>query len=106
MMAIPFDTLKMVEKLEEAGYSQKQAKAQASVLVEMMSVEAERVSEKFATKSDFTQELAGLRAEVGALRQEMKVMNSDTKAEIVRWVVGVGILQMGLIAGLVLKLVK
>jgi hypothetical protein len=62
--------------------------------------------EKFVTLSDFTQELAALRSDVNALRGEVKVMNSDTKAEIVHWVVGVGMLQMALIAGLVLKLLK
>lgn len=105
MTAILFDTLKVVEQLEKAGYSSQQAKAHASVLVEVMSDEAERVADKFATKSDFTQELAAIRAEVNSLHQDMKVLNSDTKAEIVRWVVGVGMLQMALIAGLVLKLV-
>ncbi|MBC3871500.1 hypothetical protein [Undibacterium oligocarboniphilum] len=80
-------------------------KGLGSLLVDVMSDEAERVADKFATKSDFTQELADLRYEVNTLRQEMKVMKSDTKAAIVRWVVGVGMLQMALIAGLVLKLV-
>ena len=105
MMATPFDTLEIVELLEQAGYSLVQAKAQASVLARVMSEEAGRVSDKFATKTDFTQELAGLRAEVKTLGQEMKVLNADTKAEIVRWVVGVGMLQMALITGLVLKLI-
>ena len=50
-------------------------------------------------------ELVAIRSDINALRQEMKTINADTKAELVRWVVGVGLLQMGLIAGLVLKLV-
>jgi hypothetical protein len=50
-----------------------------------------------------TVELSGLRSEVTAMAQDMKVMNAETKAEIVRWVVGVGVLQIGLIAGLVIK---
>jgi len=104
-MVTPFDTLKVVEQLEKAGYSTQQAKAQASVLVEIMSDEAHRIADVFATKSDFTVELSGLRSEVTAMAQDMKVMNAETKAEIVRWVVGVGVLQMALIAALVLKLV-
>ena len=104
-MAIPFDTLKVVEQLENAGYSPQQAKAQASVLVDVLSEEAERVADKFATKSDSTQELANVKLEINNLRQEAKVMNSDTKSEIIRWVVGVSVLQMGLISALVLKIV-
>ncbi|MBI3286172.1 MAG: DUF1640 domain-containing protein [Burkholderiales bacterium] len=65
MMAIPFDTLKVVEQLENAGYSSQQAKAQTSILVNVMSEEADRVADKFATKSDFTQELAAIRGHRG-----------------------------------------
>lgn len=103
-MAIPFDTLKIVEQLENAGFSSQQAKAQASVAVTVLSGVAERVADKFAPKSDSTQELANLSMELNNLRQEAKVMNSDTKAKIIRWIGGVGILQMALIAVLALKI--
>lgn len=59
----------------------------------------------FATQPDFSQELSTVTVEINTLRQEVKVMNADTKADIIRCVVGVGILQMGLIATLVLKIV-
>ncbi|MBX9901162.1 MAG: CCDC90 family protein [Burkholderiaceae bacterium] len=103
-MAISFDTLKVVEQLENAGFSSQQAKAQASVVVMILSDVAERVADKFATKSDSTQELANLRMELNNLSQEAKVMNSDTKAKIIRWIGGVGVLQMALIAVLALKI--
>lgn len=99
MTAIAFDTLKVVEQLERAGVPLEQAKAQANVLAEVMG------SDHFATQHDFTQELTGIRADINSLRMEMRTLNSDTKAELVRWVVAVGVLQMALIAGLVLKLV-
>jgi hypothetical protein len=38
------------------------------------------------------------------LRLETKADIADAKSDLVRWVVGVGILQMALIAGLILKL--
>jgi HAMP domain-containing protein len=148
MMAIQLDTLKIVEQLEKAGYSTQQAKAQTAILASAISDEAAWAEDKFAAKSTFTQELSGVKSEIGLLRQELKsevgslrqelkseigslrqelkseigslrqelkseigllrqetkALNSDTKAELIRWVVGVGMLQMGLIAGLLLKL--
>ena len=106
MTAIPFYTLKMVEQLEHAGYLSAQAKACASILAKLMSEEAERATEKFASKSEFIQNLTAIRSEIVVLRQDMKVDISETKAEIVRWVVGVGMLQMALISGLIMRLVQ
>ena len=60
-------------------------------------IKTERVSDKSVIKSDFIQELAALRSDVNTLRGEVKVMDSDTKAEIVRWIVVVSMLQMALI---------
>ena len=62
------------------------------------------MADKFVPKSDFTQELVRLKMEINNFRQEANAMNSDMKAEIIRWVVGVGVLQMGFIAVLVLKI--
>jgi hypothetical protein len=104
MAAIPFDTLKMVERLESAGFSMAQAKVQAAVLAEVIGAEDASIADRFSSKQDVTMELVAIRSDINALRHEMKTMNSDTKAELVRWVAGVGLLQMGLIAGLVLKL--
>ena len=59
----------------------------------------------FATQPDFSQELSNVTVEINTLRQEVKVMNAYTKTDIIRWVVSVGILQMGLIAALILKIV-
>lgn len=102
---IAFDTLKMVERFESAGFSVDQAKMTATVLAEVIGAEDARIADRFSSKQDVTLELAGMRSDLNALRQEMKAINADTKAELVRWVVGVGLLQMALIAGLVLKLV-
>jgi hypothetical protein len=116
MTAIPFDTLKMVERLESAGVPTPQAKVQAAVLAEVISAEDASIAERFSGKTDVAQELAGMKAEVHALRSEFKAEVqalrsefkqgiAETKSELIRWVVSVGILQMALVAGLVLKLV-
>ena len=125
-MAVTFDTLKYVERLEHAGVPSNQARVQVEALSDVMAEEAQRISDQFVTKATFSQDTSGLSHEVNALRldlkqeistlrletkSEIKALRLETKADIadaksdlVRWVVGVGILQMALIAGLILKL--
>lgn len=117
MMAIPFDTLKMMDRLEKAGVPPEQARVQTELMVEVISAEDSSISERFSAKQDVTSELVRMNFELTAfrqeiktdvsnLRQEMLVQNANTKTEITRWVVTVGVLQIALIAGLVLKLVN
>lgn len=116
MMAIPFDTLKMMERLEKAGVPAEQAKVQTELLAEVISAEDASISDRFSAKQEVTSELVKMnfeltafrqeiKTDVNKLRQEMEVQNANTKAEITRWVVSVGVLQIALIAGLVIKLV-
>lgn len=60
MTAIPFDTLKFVERLEAGGFTHQQARAAAEAF-------AEATSQELATKAD----LAAVRGDVAALRTEM-----------------------------------
>lgn len=113
MAAIAFDTLKMAERLESAGMPAAQAKMQATVLAEVITAEDASIADRFSSKQDVAVELAAIKAGIEKLDSkisqsaaEFKALNSDTKAELIRWVVSVGILQMALVAGLVLKLVK
>lgn len=116
-MAVTFDTLKYMERLEHVGVPSEQARVQVEALAEVLSDEVCRIADQYATKKDFAQEVSGLRQEVGgsrlelkaeinALRLDTKASIAEAKADLIRWVVGVGILQMALIAGLVLKLVN
>lgn len=113
MAAIAFDTLKMAERLENAGMPAAQAKMQATVLAEVITAEDASIVDRFSSKQDVAVELAAIKAGIEKLDSkisqnaaEFKALNSDTKSELIRWVVSVGILQMALVAGLVLKLVK
>jgi hypothetical protein len=103
MASMTFDTLKVATRLESAGYTAEQARVQATVLAEVMAEESERVADRFATKADVLQELTGLRADLNSQRLEAKAMNSESKADLTRWVVGVGVLQMALVSALVLN---
>jgi hypothetical protein len=44
--------------------------------------------------------------DIEELRLELELKLSETKSELIRWVVGAGFLQTALIAALLLKLVK
>lgn len=159
MASLPFDTLEMVERLEDAGVPTAQAKVQVSMLAEVIRSEDASISDRFVSKQDVIQELASIRtliekldaktntrfemldakidskfgmldakidskfgmldgkidaniktldtkidANIGMLDIKIDKSASDVKSELIRWVVTVGILQMALIAGLVLKL--
>lgn len=84
-MAVLFDTLKMANRLEAAGFSQKQAKALVEAFAEVVGEESSRLAPK---------------TDLEAAQLNMTAAITESKAELVRWVVGVGVLQMVLIAGL------
>lgn len=90
MSSITFDTLKFVTRLKESGLGENQAVAITEAFKEAHG-EAE-----VATRHDDIEEL----------RLELELKLSETKSELIRWVVGAGFLQTALIAALLLKLVK
>jgi len=108
MTTIPFDTLKMMERLESAGFTNAQAKVQAEVLAEVIGKENATATARYSSKQDVAQELSAIKASIDTLGTTLnsKIVQSaaEVKSELIRWVVSVGVLQMALIAGLVLKL--
>lgn len=93
-MATFFDTQDIVDKLEAGGFTHAQARAQTEILKELVGV----TNDRLATKTDLESASKGLQA-------DFKAGISDAKSELVRWVVGVGMLQSALITALLLKLV-
>ena len=91
MSAISFDTLAYVKTLRDAGVEEKQAEAQAMALSAVLKDQSGSV----ATKAD-----------VELLKAEMKRDMAEIKADLVKWVVGVGILQTTLIVGILARLAK
>ena len=91
MTTITFDTLAYVKTLREAGVEEKQAEAQATALAAVLKSGVTDLS----TKQDME-----------LLRVELKKDLAETKAKLIRWVVGVGILQTTLIVGILARLAK
>jgi hypothetical protein len=56
------------------------------------------------TLADLTRETTLLRRDMDDLRADLKGDIAETKAELIRWVVAVGVLQITLIAALLIKL--
>ncbi len=89
MSSITFDTLKFVTRLKESGLGENQAVA---------------ITEAF--KEAHGEAEVATRHDIEELRLELELKLSETKSELIRWVVGAGFLQTALIAALLLKLVK
>ena len=107
MTAVIFDTLQFVQRLTQAGVKEPQAVAIAEAIRDVQAsartefdVKIEESSGKLATKEDLSVTEAKLEAKIA----ETKVEIEKTKADLVKWVVSVGILQFTLIAALLLKL--
>ena len=96
MAAITFDTLKFVEHLRQSGIPEVQAKALSDAQKELLTEIFEQ--KELATKTDIK--------ELELKIAEVKASIAETKAELVRWVVGAGFLQTVLIAALLMKLIK
>ena len=89
MASITFDTLRFANRLKAAGVPQEQAEAEAEALSEVLETNVKDL----ASKQD-----------IEVLRAEMRTEMAETKADLIRWVVGVGVLQTAMIAALLLKL--
>ena len=89
MSSITFDTLKFVTRLKESGLGDNQAVA---------------ITEAF--KEAHGEAEVATRRDIEELRLELELKLSETKSELIRWVVGAGFLQTALIAALLLKLIK
>lgn len=107
-MSSPFDTLKMAERLESIGVPREQASLQAALLAELMCAEEAKNAARFARKPEVSLEFVSVKAALekteARLDAKIETTAADLKSELIRWVVSVGILQMALIVGLVLKL--
>ena len=111
------DTLEFATKLKAGGFTEQQAETQARAFADV-------VEKQLATKRDTEDHEQNLRRDIEALRADVKrdieVLRAElkkdiaevnqrvaeAKAELIRWVVGVGVLQTTLIVGILAKLAK
>ena len=113
MSTIVLDTLEYASKLKAGGFNEQQAETQARALAEVlerqMATEAEVSEHENLLRRDIAEIKRDLRET--ELRLEAKIAEThariaETKADLTRWVVGVGVLQTTLIIGVLLKVAK
>lgn len=82
MSTITFDTVKFVEKLEKAGIPRSQAIAEAEALAEVL----DNGAQELVTKKD------------------LQIALADLKADLMKWVIGLALAQVGLLVGIILRM--
>jgi hypothetical protein len=93
--AVPFDTLAFVKKLEIAGVPAAQAEAQAEALSGVLQKVEEYRLQELATKGDVRE---------AELRMEAKI--EVAKNETIKWMVGLALAQLAMMAGILMTLVR
>ena len=99
MSTLTFDTLKFANRLKAVGVPEKQAEEQAAMMAE--AVWDIQTNANPATKHD----MADLRKEIELVRADLIAKMAETRADLVKWVVSVGVLQTAMIGALLLKLI-
>lgn len=109
MATLTFDTHEFVKKLKGVGFSEEQAEIltelqKTTVLNTLEQLQRDYKLNNLATRRD-------LKEFKSVLRQDIEIFCSHTerdiersKAELIRWIVGMGLLQTTIIAGLFFRL--
>ncbi|NVM75646.1 hypothetical protein FHW83_001433 [Duganella sp. SG902] len=107
-MSTPFDSHKYAKRLMEAGMSPALADIQAETTGEIMnelnriSSKLEEVDVKNNAKIDLVENK--LNTKIDQVKLELEAKIAESRAEVVRWVVGIAILQSSVLTGFMLKL--
>ena len=83
MNAVPFDTLRMAQRLEAAGFTAPQAAGASEALAEAITgSDLATKSDLLALKSELTAEIVGVRVEIASVRTELKATRHELLAAI------------------------
>jgi regulator of protease activity HflC (stomatin/prohibitin superfamily) len=106
---LALDTYALVSKLKDNGFTEQQAAANVEAITKAIDTALEQARhdyhlDELATK----RELRELELKIELIRSDLKKDIAESKAELIRWVVGmvagVGFLQISIITALILKL--
>jgi len=98
MSTLTFDTHEFVKKLKEAGFSE----AQAETLTDLQKITVSNTLEQ--AKHDYHLDDLATKRDLNEGQLKLQKEIAETKAELVKWVVAVGLLQITIITGLLLRL--
>ncbi len=101
MTAVTFDTLAYVKRLEDVGFSRRQAEIQVEIQVEMLHEQRKILEERdtrLADKSDLREtelrlqaEIEKVRAEGEKIRAELKTDMKSLELRLLKWQFGIGL---------------
>jgi hypothetical protein len=100
MTTITFDTHEFIKELKSAGFSEEQAEIITKLQKAAVSSTLEQARRDYDLDNLVTNQSLDLRI------KDVELKIAETKADLIRWVVSVGLLQTALIAGLLLKLIS
>jgi DNA-binding transcriptional MerR regulator len=109
MSAIAIDTHEFFNQLKNVGFSIEQAEVIAQMQKTTSKATIEQAKndyhlDEIATKRDLKELETTLELKIELVRADLRRDTAENKAELVRWVIGAGFLQVALIAGLMLRL--
>ncbi len=104
MTAITFDTHEFIKELKNAGFSEEQAEVITRLHKAAVATTLEQARHDYELDNLVTNQSLDSRIREAELKNEVKL--AETKSELIRWVVGVGLLQTTLIAALLMKLMS
>lgn len=105
MSTLSIDTYSLITALKDTGIPEQQAKAQIDAITQIVDAAREQIEhdhrlDDVATKRDIRE----LELKIELAKSELKRDIAETKSELIRWVVAVGVLQMTVLAALILKM--
>lgn len=98
MTTITFDTHEFFKELKGVGFSEQQAE----VITRLQKAAIKETLEQ--AKSDYHLDEIATKRDLRESEMKLELKIAETKAELIRWVVGVGMLQTAIITALLLKL--
>ncbi len=98
MSTLTFDTHEFVKKLKEAGFSE----VQAETLTDLQKITVSNTLEQ--AKHDYHLDDLATKRDLNEGQLKLQKEIAETKADLVKWVVAVGLLQITIITGLLLRL--
>ena len=98
MTTLTFDTHDFVKRLKGAGFSEEQAE----VLTDLQKTTVSNTLEQ--ARHDYQLDDLATKRDLKEMELKLQKEIAETKADLIRWVVGVGLLQITIIAGLLLRL--
>jgi DNA gyrase/topoisomerase IV subunit A len=109
MATITFDTHVFIKKLTESGLTEQQAEAITELQKETIKTTLEQAKHDHDLNDLVTNKTLDNRIKETELKMELVCSElkrdlAETKSDLIRWLVGVGMLQAALIAALLIKL--